>query len=98
MRNNEKTIQPPVWTNEHKNLVEEYIDEGYIDNIEEIHLFQEENNTMHLTLNDCEYSLNSRKENPKNEFDEEVLFYDKYKMFFYALQDEIHRKWNIRPI
>jgi hypothetical protein len=63
-RNDEQPIQPPVRTNDENNMVEEETDEGYVDNLEEIHLLQEENNTMHLTQDDYEDSLNTRKQNP----------------------------------
>jgi hypothetical protein len=61
-RNEEQPIQPPVKTNNDNNLVEEVMDEEYVEYTEEVHLLQDENNAMHLTQNDYEYSLNPRKQ------------------------------------
>jgi hypothetical protein len=55
--------------------VEEEIDEGYDENPEEVHLLQGESNSMHLTQDDYEYSLNNRKQIPKSESNKEVLSY-----------------------
>jgi hypothetical protein len=60
-RNDEQPIQPLVKTNNENNLVEEVMDEEYVKYIEEVHLLQDENNSMHLTQNDYEDSLNPKK-------------------------------------
>jgi len=64
-RNDEHPIQPPVRNNDPNNLVKEEIDEEYIDNLEDIHILYGRNNTMHLTCNDYEDSLNISKKTPQ---------------------------------
>jgi hypothetical protein len=46
--------------NENK-LVEEEMDEEYVEHPEEIHMLQGENNSIHITKDDYEHSLNGRK-------------------------------------
>jgi len=65
-RNEEQPIQPLVKTNNDNNLVEEVMDEEYIEYTEEVHLLKDENNAIHITQNDYESSLNPRKHIPKN--------------------------------
>jgi len=96
-KNEEQPIQPHVRTNNENNLVEEETYEGYVDNIEEIHMLQGEKNTMHLTQYDYEYSLNNRKQIPKNESSIKVLSYVRYRMFVDALQAEMHKKYDLKP-
>jgi hypothetical protein len=71
--------------------VEEETNEGYVDNPEDIHMLQEGNNTMHLTQNDYEDSLNIKNKIPKSGSNEEVLSSTQYMMFVDALQVEMHR-------
>jgi hypothetical protein len=73
-RNDEKPIQPLVQINDQNNLVEEEIDEEYVENPKYIHLLQEENKTMHLNKNDYEDSLDIKRPTLKNESNEEVFF------------------------
>jgi hypothetical protein len=51
-RNEEQPIHPPVKTNNDKNIVEELVDEEYDEYTEEMHLLQDENDSIHLTQND----------------------------------------------
>jgi hypothetical protein len=96
-RNDEQPIHPPVRTNNENNLVEEEKDEGYAEKYRRNTLLQEENNSMHLTQDDYEYSLNTRKQTPKGESNKEILSSVQYRMFVDALQDEMHMKYDLRP-
>jgi hypothetical protein len=60
-------------------------------------MLQGENNAMHLTQYDYEYSLNNRKQIPKSESNKEVLSSVQYRMFVDALQDEMHKKYDLKP-
>jgi hypothetical protein len=60
-RNEEQPIQPLVKTNNDNNLIEDMMDEEYVDFQEEIHLLQDDNDVIHLTQNDYENSLNPRR-------------------------------------
>jgi hypothetical protein len=52
---------------------------------------------MHLTKDDYEYSLNTKKHIPKSKSNKEVLSYVQYKIFVDALQDEMHKKYDLIP-
>jgi hypothetical protein len=77
--------------------VEEETYEGYVDNPKYIHLLQEGNNTMHLTHDGYEDSLSIKKQIPKSGSNGEVFSSTQYMIFFYALKDEMHKKYDIRP-
>jgi hypothetical protein len=50
---------------------------------------------MHLTQNDYEDSLDIRRKTPKNKSSEDVSLSAQYKMFVDALQEEMHRKYDL---
>jgi hypothetical protein len=61
-RNEEQPIQPPIINNNDNNLIEDMVDEEYVDFQEEIHLLQDDNDAIHLTQNDYENSLNPKRQ------------------------------------
>jgi hypothetical protein len=50
-----------IKANNENNLVEEVLDEEYVEYIKEVQLLQEENNAMHLTQIEYDDSLNPKK-------------------------------------
>jgi hypothetical protein len=52
---------------------------------------------MHLTQDEYEDSLNNSKQIPRSESNKEVLSSVQYRMFADALQDEMHKKYDLRP-
>jgi hypothetical protein len=60
-RNEQQPLHPPVKTNNDNNFIEEVVDEGYDEYTEEIHLLQDDNDSIHVTQNDYEGSLNPKK-------------------------------------
>ena len=52
---------------------------------------------MHLTQNDYEDSLDIRRKTPENKSSEDVSLSAQYKMFVDALQEEMHRKYDLVP-
>jgi hypothetical protein len=73
------------------------MDKEYVEYTKEIHLLQDENNSMHLPQTNYEDCLNHRKQNPKNEPKQETLSFIQYRMFVDALQNEMHKKYDLRP-
>jgi hypothetical protein len=52
---------------------------------------------MHLTQDDYEDYLNTRKKTPKYGSNKVLLSYIGYKMFVDALQAEMHKKYDLQP-
>jgi hypothetical protein len=72
------------------------MDEEYVYFQEEIHLIQDDNDVNHLTQNDYENFLNPRRQILKSYLSQESLSPSQYKVFFGSLQEDMHKKYDLR--
>jgi hypothetical protein len=73
------------------------VDEEHVDFQEKIHLVQDDNDSIHLTQNDFKNPLNPKRQVPNNELSQESFSSSQYRRFFYALQEEMHKKYDLKP-